>query len=685
MPLPTRRSDETHEDFLSRCMGAAVMVREFPDSAQRYAVCKRQADAKSAGVLELLTEPGAVTIEAAAADAGGKPALPRFTMVAYTGGTMRLSGWRYPVVVDLAGLSIPSQSRPIRFGHDVASGVGHTDSIRVMEGKLVATGVVSRDTAAAKEVVTSAKNGFPWQASIGASVEEFEFVKDGQSAAVNGKEFKGPVNVVRKSTLGEISFVDLGADADTSASLAARHKEREHMDEKETQKDERQEVTAGAVETPDPVAEMRVKAAAEARRIATVRRVCAGRHPDIEAKAIEEGWDEAKTELEVLRAERPKAPSPGMPGDRTVGRNTILATAYMAGGVKADALVKSYGEQAVEAAEKLRGIGIQDFFRLSARMDGVELPICTGNGGDFIRAAFSTMSLPGILSNVANKMLLEGYTYIEDAWRKIVKISSVKDFKEHTRYRLTDDLKFEKVGPDGELKHGKLGEQTFTNQAETYGKMFSLTRTLIINDDLGAFLDIPKRLGMEAAHAVAEAVWTLLLSNPGGFFSSGNKNYLSGADTALSVDSLTAAELLFLDQTQPNGRPLGIGPSILLVPNALKVLAEQLMSSLKLNETTTANKPKPTDNPHAGKFTPVSSAYLGNASIAGYSTKAWYLFADPNRLAAFEVVFLNGVEQPTVEQAEADFDTLGVQFRAYIDFGMKEQDFRGAVKVKGEA
>ena len=115
---------------------------------------------------------------------------------------MRLAGWRYPVVVDLAGLAIPSQSRPIRFGHDAGSGVGHTDAIRVDSGQLVATGVVSRDTVAAREVVVSSKNGFPWQASIGASVEEFEFIKESQTATVNGRSFEGPVNVVRKSDAG---------------------------------------------------------------------------------------------------------------------------------------------------------------------------------------------------------------------------------------------------------------------------------------------------------------------------------------------------------------------------------------------------------------------------------------------------------------------------------------------------
>ena len=158
----------------------------------------------------------------ATADGSTAPALPKFRMVAYTGGPMRVAGWRYPVIIDLAGLSVPSQARPIRFGHDPLSGVGHTDAIRVEGGQLIATGIVSRDTPAAREVVVSSKNGFPWQASVGAGVDEFEFVKDGQKVTVNGTQYSGPVNVVRKSSLGEISFVDLGADGATSASVAAQ-------------------------------------------------------------------------------------------------------------------------------------------------------------------------------------------------------------------------------------------------------------------------------------------------------------------------------------------------------------------------------------------------------------------------------------------------------------------------------
>jgi hypothetical protein len=44
MPLPTPSSGETTEEFISRCMGDAKAIEEFPDESQRYAVCQAQID-----------------------------------------------------------------------------------------------------------------------------------------------------------------------------------------------------------------------------------------------------------------------------------------------------------------------------------------------------------------------------------------------------------------------------------------------------------------------------------------------------------------------------------------------------------------------------------------------------------------------------------------------------------------
>jgi len=670
--------------------------------------------------LEYLTFHCPLTIEAVDGVEGADKQMPRFHLVAYTGGTMRITGFPHPVVVDLEGLAIDRQDIPVRLDHNPRQGVGHTQRVAIDEGKVVAEGLISRDTSWARDVAKSGINGFPWQASIGAAVIDAEFIPNGQTVTVNGRTFAGPLHVVRRATLKEISFVDSGADTQTSARIAASTEEEDSMDGtdvdtttvqdtdvQDTPADAQEApkpddtatgepaqpapetpatVEASAPADPDPVVEMRRRMAAETRRCHAIRQICAGKHADIEAKAIEEGWDVRDAELAILRASRPKPPAVTTP-QRPTGPQVFEAVALAAAGLPLSRIEAAYAEPVLEAADRLRGVGIQEFCELAC---GRQLPRYRRDATGWLQAAFSTASLPGILSNIANKMLLEGYNYIEDAWRKIAKIASVNDFKEHSRYRMTGAFKFEQVGPDGELKHGKLDEQKFGQKADTHGIMFALTRQMIINDDLGAFTDIPRQIGMGAAEAIADAVWTLWLSNPTqtdgkAFFHADHGNYAEGADTALSVNALTAAEVLFGEQTKPNGRPLGIAPTILLVPTALKVPAAQLMTSIRLNETTTANKPKAADNPHVGKFEVVSSVYLSSAAFDGASSKAWYLLTDPNRLPAIEIAFLNGVDRPTVEKTDADFNTLGVQFRGYIDFGVREQDFRGAQRQKGES
>jgi hypothetical protein len=655
------------------------------------------------------------TIDLEAAGEGATAPLPRFRMLAYTGGPMRVAGWRYPVIMDLAGLAIPSQARPIRFSHDPTAGVGHTDVIRIEAGQLVATGLISRDTPAAREVVVSSKNGFPWQASIGAAVEEFEFVKENQTVMVNGRQYAGPVNVVRKATLGEISFVDLGADGATSASIAAAANEQGEPTVDEATANSSETVTtpasvpaasvtavapatatppastatASATTNPPTVDEIRVQAAAETQRIAAIRQRNAGRYPQLEAQAILEGWSEQRFALAMIRGDRPSAPAIHA-ASNTLSDVVLEAACLMTAGLSN--LEDSYEEQTLEFAQKRfrGGIGLQELLLEAAWANGY-----TGRNfrdsrsvlryafGRTVEAAFSTIDIGGILSNVANKFLLDGFFSVERTWRNICAVRNVSDFKTVTSYRLVGKDQYELVQPGGELKHGTLGGEQYSNKADTYGLVLSIDRRDIINDDLGAITTVPRKLGRGSGLKINDVFWTTFLNNAG-FFTAGNNNYLTGADTALSIDGLTKLEVAFMDQVDGDGKPIGIMPAILVVPTALSVTATQLFKSVEMRDTT-ANTKFPVANPHQGKFRAEVSRYLGNNKYTGFSAKAWYLLADPNDLPVIEVAFLNGQEAPTIETAEADFNVLGVLMRGYHDFGVALQDPRGGGKAKGEA
>ena len=79
----------------------------------------------------------------------------------------------------------------------------------------------------------------------------------------------------------------------------------------------------------------------------------------------------------------------------------------------------------------------------------------------------------------------------------------------------------------------------------------------------------------------------------------------------------------------------------------------------------------------------MSSPYLNAQALAGSSTTAWYLFANPADVAAMEIAYLNGVTTPTIESGETDFNTLGIQWRCFFDFGVAMQDFRAAIRADG--
>ena len=42
MPLPKPGKGESRKDFMARCMGDRITRRDFPDQAQRAAVCSVQ-------------------------------------------------------------------------------------------------------------------------------------------------------------------------------------------------------------------------------------------------------------------------------------------------------------------------------------------------------------------------------------------------------------------------------------------------------------------------------------------------------------------------------------------------------------------------------------------------------------------------------------------------------------------
>lgn len=706
-----------------------------------------------------LTADGGERVEWAAdvAAADGKPAPKKFSMTAYTGGAMKV-GFGWPVVVDLAGMSVPRQDIPALRQHDPERIVGHTDSVEVLATKVKVSGVVSGAGDAADEVKATAANGFPWQVSIGASVEKLEFVERGETAKANNRTFAGPVYIARQTTLAEVSFVPLGADGATSATVAAQSQGGSAMDfnawvqakgfdpaalseqqrkfllaQFEAEQKGERPAQNPAPQPPPPVSRLdaaadvenyRKTVVAEQLRVTEIARICgrydrpkvwvgadgslayggeAGAGVDLEAHAIAAGFDEKTTEVHALRADRARVAAPrhgGTGRPATVRADVLECAVLMARGLPG--VEKAFKPETLEAAHKEhRNIGLQSLVMMAATANGYAATpgerIHNGNirevlGHAFprVKAAASTFSLSGILGNVANKELLAGYTEEDMTWREIAAVKSVSNFHAVTSYRMLDDMEYEEVGPDGKIKHGTVGQESYTRQAKTYAKMFALTRQDIINDDLGAFDDLRTRLGRGSAQKFNNLFWTNFLANHSTFFTTARTNYITGATTTLLTDGvgLGLALKAFRQMKSPSsvtandsGKRIGGRPEILLVPPELEYAADQLFMGEKLTEST-GNGPT---NTYRNKYRPVVCPWLSDSAFTGYSATAWYLLRSPSIAPMMVVSFLNGMQTPTVESADADFDTLGVQFRGFHDFGCDQAEYLCGIKSKGAA
>jgi hypothetical protein len=344
---------------------------------------------------------------------------------------------------------------------------------------------------------------------------------------------------------------------------------------------------------------------------------------------------------------------------------------------------KKFKPEVLEAASRIGGLGLQEYLLMAAQAggyDGGRMAITPGNLRPILQAAFSTHSVTTMISDLGHKFLLSGFEMAPQTWREVATTRSVGDFKQTTAYRLTTDLEYERLAPAGEIKHGTFGQDSYTMQARTYAKMLTLTREDIINDDLGAFDDLRRRLGLGAARTLNNCFWKewLAASDAGDFWSEERGN-LAVVGEGISDSGIAEALKKFRNMTSADGQIMNLNPTTLLCGPSLEPYALKFYNSTEIRDTT-SDSLYPTANIWQKRFLPVSEPRLENADFPGYSATTWWLCSKPSIISPAAACFLDGREYPTVESADADFNVLGIQLRGYHDFGVAMAEHNASVK-----
>lgn len=304
-----------------------------------------------------------------------------------------------------------------------------------------------------------------------------------------------------------------------------------------------------------------------------------------------------------------------------------------------------------------------------------------GSDAEVITRSLNTTSdLANVVGVFANKVVAQAYQTAPSGMKVVCRRgASHPDFKGRNLIRRGELPTLEKVNESGEFKRGSIVDGKESYSVSTFGKVFGMSRQLVINDDLGLLADIASGWGLAAqefenaflAEKLAEnSSAGPTLADAKALFHTDHGN-IPGSGAAISDTTLGAARLALRSMKGIDGvTPINATPKYLLVPAALETTAEKYLSTIYPAQASNVN-------PFGGtnKLELVVDPRLDSA----ISATAWYLFADPAVLPVIEYAYLAGFEGVQIETRNG-FDVDGVEIRARLDFGAGGIDYRGAYR-----
>ncbi len=612
--------------------------------------------------------------------ADAKKAAPVVEIVANAGGRMRLNGEAW--VVDLRG-KITNRGKPgiipILYAHDWDVQLGHSESITADAAGIKIEGLADVPGERSFQWIESAQTGFPWQASLGFVVTEYDEIADGEEIDINGRKESGPVKIARAIEMWEASIVTFGADGGTSTRVIKGGCYKVNEEKEAAQKAAEKPETLPKSSAAQELEALRAKYSSDVKRIEALKEI-ANKYScyDRLAEAIETGMDAQAFELETLRAARENCPATF--AARRVDRANVAACALLrANGSKIDE--KHFAPQELEAAENLK---TGDFRAIvEGAFDWRPTTYERGDARAWLQCALSTHNLADVLSKSANALLLNALGSYERRWAPFFKVSTVNDFRKSTRFRIDSTFAFEEVAEGEEFNHGEQDALSWEIQAKTYGRQYVLGYQTITNGEaVGAFADLTQHIAYGAETALNRVCWGLVMS-PGAavdatdYYSAAHGSLL--ASKPLTVDNLAAALAAFQSRKKKGGEPAGVEARFLVVPPSLVATARQIVNSTYLNNGTAGNTGS--YNPLADICEVIAAPQLEFTEYANASASTWYLFADPAKCAAFEIAFLHGQTAPEIRSNSFEIGRLGLAVDGFISFGAIAEDWRGALKA----
>ena len=292
-----------------------------------------------------------------------------------------------------------------------------------------------------------------------------------------------------------------------------------------------------------------------------------------------------------------------------------------------------------------------------------------------------TSDFAALFANVANKRLRNAYDQNAGSYAMWARRApNAPDFKAMSVVQLSGAPDLLRTNEHGEFKYGTLTEGGETYGVITYGRVVSLSRQAIVNDDLRGFDRLVGAFGSSASRLENRTVYAQLTANAAladgvALFHAGHSNLGTGAGSALQQSALTAGRTAMRLQKGMQSEELNITPNYLIVPAALEQTAYQQTSSNYVPA-----KQSDVNEFRTGGRTALEA--IVEPLLDANSATAWYLAASNSQIDTVEYCYLDGAEGPVIE-SETGFEVDGISYKCRLDFAAKAIDYRGIYKSAG--
>ena len=263
-----------------------------------------------------------------------------------------------------------------------------------------------------------------------------------------------------------------------------------------------------------------------------------------------------------------------------------------------------------------------------------------------ITEEWNNSSFPYAVNNVMNKRLVQDYRAVDYGLEPLYDVAAAPNFKAQQLTRIGYLADLDTVDPEA-ADYAEIAAPTEDHIGFTVvqkGNIITITRKMIINDDLRVIDLRLSRLARSAARTLAQVITTLMETNAAIYdtvvwfhaVSHGNTN-----TTALSAAAVLAVRVAFRNFSEKDSLKklnLGLDGAYLMVPTALAETA------LSINQQEYATNNLTDRNMARWQFGANNERIIVNPLLS--DADDWAVFGNKSILPYLEVAFLDGRQDP---------------------------------------